>query len=392
MSMKRIALHRGVVTGLCAAVSSVVPIAAHAQSSVTLYGAIDNGFTYSSNQKGNHNFYMSQGSLNASKFGFLGSEDLGGGLKTIFRLEAGFNSQTGAASSSGYEFNRQAYVGLSDQQYGTFTVGRQYTPYFNFVGALGPTGYLTGATGAHPGDLDALDTTLRFNNSLTYTSPSIRGLQGSVQYGLGGVGGSFSQGNTLSAALRYETGPFKAAVGFNRLNNLSTSNAVGTVADNSPVNVAYASAETNQMVAAAAQYKFGNAMVGLNYSNVVYRPGSGSAFQQTAVFNTYGAISTYQLTPTIYLAAGYSYTRASESNGISDSARYNQFSFEQTYSLSARTCVYFLEAYQHASGKALASNGTSIVNAVAVVGDSQNATPSSGPSQFVGTIGLRHFF
>lgn len=69
-----------------------------------------------------------------------------------------------------------------------------------------------------------------------------------------------------------------------------------------------------------------------------------------------------------------------------------QFSLEQTYSLSARTCIYFLEAYQHASGNALASNGTSIVNAVAVVGDSQNTTPSSGPTQFVGTIGIRHFF
>jgi predicted porin len=146
------------------------------------------------------------------------------------------------------------------------------------------------------------------------------------------------------------------------------------------------------MVAAAATYKFGGLMVGLNYSNVLYRPGSGSAFKQTGVFNTYGAIATYTVTPAITLAGGYSYTRASESNGITDTARYNQISFEQTYAFSKRTCVYFLEAYQHASGDALASNGTSIVNAVAVVGDSQNTTPSSGPSQFVGTIGLRHFF
>jgi predicted porin len=392
MSIKRAALYRGVVTGLCAAVSSGVPLVAQAQSSVTLYGAIDNAIAYSSNQKGNHNIYLTQGALNASKFGFLGSEDLGGGLSTIFRLEAGYNSLTGASGSSGYIFNRQAYVGFNDQQYGTLTVGRQYTPYFNFVGALGPTGYLTGATGAHPGDLDALDTTLRFNNSLTYTSPLISGLQGSVQYGLGGVAGDFTEGNTLSAALKYEMGGFRAAVGYIRLNDLSTSTALGTVADNSPVNVAYASAESNQMLAAAATYKFGGAMVGLNYSNVVYRPGTVSAFKQTAVFNTYGAVATYQLTPAIALAGGYSYTRASESNGIADSARYNQVSFEQTYSFSKRTCIYFLEAYQHASGDALASNGTSIVSAVAVVGDSQNTTPSSGPTQFVGTIGLRHFF
>jgi predicted porin len=33
-----------------------------------------------------------------------------------------------------------------------------------------------------------------------------------------------------------------------------------------------------------------------------------------------------------------------------------------------------------------------IADAVAVVGDSQNTTPSSGPSQFVGMVGLRHAF
>ena len=68
---------------------------------------------------------------------------------------------------------------------------------------------------------------------------------------------------------------------------------------------------------------------------------------------------------------------------------------EQTYSLSARTTLYALQAYQHARGKALITTGsgaTSIADAVAVVGDSQNTTPSSGPSQLVGMVGLRHAF
>jgi len=364
MSLKRTALHRA-VTGFLAVATSGVALTAHAQSSVTLYGDIDNAIAYTSNQKGSSNVYMAQGELNASKFGFMGSEDLGGGLKTVFRLEAGFNSLTGAAASSGYEFNRMAYVGLSDQAYGTLTVGRQYTPYFNYVGALGPTGFLTGATGAHPGDLDALDTTLRINSAVTYTMPTFNGLQGSVQYGLGGVAGQFAQGNTLSAALRYDVNSFSMAVGYVRLNDLAGANSVGTVSDSSPVNAGYATAQTNQMIAAAAQYKFGNAMVGLNYSNVLYRPGAASTFRQTAVFNTFGLISTYQLTPAVLVAAGYSYTQASQSNGITSSAHYNQFSLEQTYSLSKRTAFYFLEAYQRANGQVLAANGSSIMNAVA---------------------------
>ena len=144
---------------------------AFAQSSVTLYGVVDTAFAYSSNQGGHSNVYMSQGNLLASKFG-------------LYRLESGFNSATGAQSAAGYMFNRLAFAGLSNKGYGTLSVGRQYTPYFQYVAALGPTNVLTGATGAHPGDVDALDTTLRINNSLTYTLPTFGGVQASVQYGM----------------------------------------------------------------------------------------------------------------------------------------------------------------------------------------------------------------
>jgi predicted porin len=181
---------------------AVLSTGAWAQSSVTLYGVVDNAFSYVSNQRGDANFSMSQGNVQASKFGLLGTEDIGGGTRAIFRLESGFNSLTGAQSSAGVIFNRQAYVGLSNDSYGTLTLGRQYTPYLNMVGALGPTGVLTGATGAHPGDLDALDTTLRFNNSITYASPDIAGLKFGAQYGLGGTPGSVANGSNFSAALR----------------------------------------------------------------------------------------------------------------------------------------------------------------------------------------------
>lgn len=367
---------------------------AAAQSSVTLYGVVDNAFTYVSNQRGHANFYMSQGNLQASKFGLLGSEDIGGGTKAIFRLESGFNSLTGAQSSAGFLFNRQAYVGLSNDRYGTFTLGRQYTPYFQMVGALGPTGVLTGATGAHPGDVDALDTTLRFNNSVTYLSPNIAGLQFSAQYGLGGVPGSVANGSNFSAAFRYDYQPFAVAAGYVKLKDIATSAALGTFAINSPVNSGYATARSAQLFAAAARYNLRDLMVGVNYSNVQYAPGSGSLFAGEAVFNTYGVISTYRITPAVIVGAGYSYTRASKANGMSDPARYHQISLEQTYNLSARTTLYALEAYQLARGKTLIAAGgaTSITDAVAVVGDSQNTTPSSGPSQFVGMVGLRHAF
>jgi predicted porin len=362
---------------------------------VTLYGVVDNAFAYVSNQRGHSNFYMSQGNLQASKFGLLGAEDIGGGTKAIFRLESGFNSLTGAQSSAGLIFNRQAYAGLSNDRYGTLTLGRQYTPYFQMVGALGPTGVLTGATGAHPGDLDALDTTLRFNNSVTYTSPTIAGLAFSAQYGLGGVPGSVASGSNFSAAFRYDYKPFAVAVGYLKLRDIATSQSLGSFAINSPVNSGYATAHSAQLLAAAARYTHDDLMVGVNYSNVQYAPGSRSLFASEAVFNTYGLISTYRFSPAVTVGAGYSYTRASKANGVSDPARYHQISLEQTYNLTTRTTLYAIQAYQLARGKSLiaaGSTGTSIVDAVAVVGDSQNATPSSGPSQFVGMVGLRHAF
>lgn len=371
---------------------------AFAQSSVTLYGVVDTAFAYSSNQGGHSNVYMSQGNLLASKFGLYGTEDLGGGTQALFRLESGFNSATGAQSAAGYMFNRLAFAGLSNKGYGTLSVGRQYTPYFQYVAALGPTNVLTGATGAHPGDVDALDTTLRINNSLTYTLPTFGGVQASVQYGMGEQPGNISGGSSLSAAIRYDYQAFAWSAGYIHLKNIPTSSSIGTFANNSPVNGGYASAQSAQLIATAARYTFGKLMVGLNYSNVQYKPGAASFFTQAAVFNNYGIISTYALTPAITVAAGFSYTAEKARNGVSDPARYSQFSMEQTYALSKRTVFYMIQAYQKANGKTLRTVGsgataqTSIADAVASVGDSQNATPSSGSRQFVGMIGIRHVF
>jgi len=79
---------------------------AHAQSTVTLYGIIDGGFTYTSNQGGKSNYQATAGSEQGSRWGFTGKEDLGGGNAAIFKLENGFNLQTGAASANGRIFGR----------------------------------------------------------------------------------------------------------------------------------------------------------------------------------------------------------------------------------------------------------------------------------------------
>ncbi|CAG9232072.1 Porin [Paraburkholderia tropica] len=376
---------------MCAAMLSQT---AHAQSSLTLYGNVDEAISYANNQGGHSNVYMRNGNLYASKFGFKGSEALSSTLNAIFDLQEGFDPGTGAQQSAGLAFNRYAFVGLQDSHLGTLTMGRQYTPYYLLAGTLGPVTYLTGATGAHPGDIDGFDTDIRANSSVTYTSPTIAGVRGSVQYGFGGQPGSMQSGNLISAALRYDGGPLSVAAGYLRMENTSEytggfDTSASATFPHSVVNQGYLSARAVQHFAALATYTVGNLLFGVNYSNVLYRPGSHSMFTDTAVFNTYGALVSYRVSTPFEVSGGYSYTRASAANGIHDAARYQQISLRELYHLSKRTTLYTIQAYQHASGKTLGANGAGdIIDAQAAVGDSQNTTPSSTGNQFVAMFGV----
>ncbi|MEM5346449.1 porin, partial [Paraburkholderia azotifigens] len=77
-------------------------------------------------------------------------------------------------------------------------------------------------------------------------------------------------------------------------------------------------------------------------------------------------------------ATGYAYTRATKANGISSNASYSQVNLSEYYSLSKRTGIYALQAYQRANGQTLAPNatggGTHIINATATIGDGFNST------------------
>ncbi len=90
---------------------------------VTLYGVVDAGISYVSNQKeagssaGHSNFAMTNNSTTPDLFGLRGSEDLGGGLKAIFTLENGFTLTNGALAQHGLLFGHQAFAGLSSNEW-----------------------------------------------------------------------------------------------------------------------------------------------------------------------------------------------------------------------------------------------------------------------------------
>lgn len=105
--------------------------AAHAESSVTLYGNINVAVT----KKGSAGVTLKgQEYRYASNIGFTGKEDLGNGYSAIFKLEAELEPDTGSgvygADKKQFGFNRHSYVGLVTP-YGAFRFGRSTTPFVN---------------------------------------------------------------------------------------------------------------------------------------------------------------------------------------------------------------------------------------------------------------------
>ncbi|MDR5747865.1 porin [Caballeronia sp. LZ029] len=104
-----------------------------AQSSVSLYGVLDAGITYTSNisNASGHGraIQFQDGIFQPTQWGMTGAEDLGGGVKAIFTLENGFQLSNGSLISNGSIFNRKAYVGFTGP-WGKITLGRD----FDFIG------------------------------------------------------------------------------------------------------------------------------------------------------------------------------------------------------------------------------------------------------------------
>src|SRR5471032_203795 len=102
-----------IVLTLAAGAASFSAVPVFAQSSVTLYGILDAGFVYTNNSGGQKQYALNSGNVQGDRWGLRGTEDLGGGLSTIFVLEDGFSITKGTLGQGGDEFGRQAYVGVS---------------------------------------------------------------------------------------------------------------------------------------------------------------------------------------------------------------------------------------------------------------------------------------
>ena len=366
--------------------------AAHAQSSVTLYGIVDTGITFMHNvanssgvNQGNQ-VSMSSGNLSGNRFGLKGTEDLGGGLKTIFALENGFNSTNGKLGQGSRMFGRQAYVGLTGDTWGTVTAGRQYDPLVDLVQPVQGDNWLGGIFST-PGDIDNADNSARVNNSLKYTSPVWSGFQFEAMYSLGGVAGATGAGQSYAGAASYSIGQFNVAAGYFHLDNGRTlaSRLAGTGSTwdslfNSSVNNAYQSAAAINNARIGGNYTLGPVTMGGYYSYAEYTADGSSTFTRTQKYNTGSVYALWQVSAPLQAEAGYTYMHS-----VGDSsAKYNQFALAADYLLSKRTDVYAQAAYVLASG----TNG--LGQAQGVIGSVE--TDSGSNKQALVTVGIRHKF
>ncbi|MFT4067616.1 porin [Paraburkholderia sp.] len=372
----------------------------NAQSSVTLYGIVDNGINYLSNVGGHRSYAMGGGV--GSRFGFQGVEDLGDGNKAILLLENGFDPNSGKLGQGGLLFGRQAYFGLSSP-YGKVTLGRQYDVKMDFVGPFEFGSQWAGSLAAHPGDLDSMNRSFRANNSIKFDSVSYDGLSFGVQYGLGGVAGDVSRNQTFSLGAGYANGPLTLGVGYLNVRNANVSffgngtsgTPQATVANNSsPVFSGFLSAHTYQVVSAGGAYRLGKATLGTTYSNISFR-GLGDLssgpnpihYSGNVSFNNAELNIQYQLIPTLIVGAEYDYTKAGKVSmlaGRGGGATYQVVAAGLDYLLSKRTDAYVLAEYQKASG-------TNSLNLPAVAAINTE-TASGSDRQTLIHLGIRHKF
>ncbi|WP_341313526.1 porin [Paraburkholderia sp. IMGN_8] len=374
------------------AVIAAASVPAFAQSTVTLYGLIDEGFDYTNNVKGSKVYELQSGYAQGSRWGLKGTEDLGGGLKAVFQIESGFDVNNGKLAQGGLGFGRQAYVGLATDRFGTVTLGRQYDSLVDYLAQTTANGNWGGYLFSHPYDNDNTDNTFRVNNTVKYTSPSFAGLQFGGTYSFSNDT-NFANNRQYSVGAQYATGGLLVAAAYLQANNPSAT-AGGAINNGGDENFV---AKRLRVFGAGINYTFGSATLGFAYTNTnVDQPLSsgyvgaitpvGGATLSSLRFNNFEVNGKYQFTPAFYVGAAYTYTRTSF-NATSGKLHPNFQSagLMADYNLSKRTDVYVQGGYQHAGG-----DKTGTVLDVAYVPGADAVSSTS--NQFVLRAAIRHKF
>lgn len=201
---------------------------AAAQSNVNVYGLVDmnvgiiDRLRDNTGADGGNVVRVNSGGMNTSRLGFLGSEDLGGGLKALFQLEMGIAADTGVADTP--LFKRQATVGL-EGRWGTILLGRAFTTVYDFVLPYDPMGYAPQYSWAPSGNATGASKygmTFAFDNMIKYSGKTGKLSYGATYGANEGAGEQRSAGDGAkgAVAVNYATGAWSAVATYERINGL----------------------------------------------------------------------------------------------------------------------------------------------------------------------------
>lgn len=311
--------------------SAVSAPAFAATSNVDVYGVLNMSLNYVDQDvpgtKSSNNVTST-----ASRIGFKGAEDLGGGLAAIWQIESGFN----ADEQSGSLATRNTYVGLKGG-FGTVLMGNHDTPMKlvgrmvdNFGDTLADSRNILGAvhTGATAFDL-------RTKNTVAYVSPNWSGFSLTAAYVSDWSGSSVS-------------GVSNALPGTGLDNNSADAYSINAVYNNGPLMLGGAY-ETHNGLASNSNSDMWRVVAGFDIAGFklagLYEKigGDVDAYNRDA----YGLFASYGMGAWTFKG---NYLVANESDATVANSGYagndgaNQWTAGADYALSKRTVVYGLYA------------------------------------------------
>ncbi len=349
---------------------------AFAQSGVTVYGVMDVGYTRASADTADWSGITS-GRNASSRIGFRGTEDLGGGQRATFTLEADIGADSGsgvttplpgfsstdnktAAAGGSLQFNRVATVGLTGG-WGELTLGRNYTPTFLLDFAYDPflqngVGFnlITGTSLFYSGAGSVNH--LRASNLVTYTSPRLGGVQAVVAYAPSETASNVpKEGGHTGLKLGYAGGPLQADVAWARTKNAASGDIKTT--------------------SFGAAYDFG-----------VVRPMLEISEDQLGAAAANGRKKGWLLGATAPMGNvqwRVSYSRVKRTADATPDAKVSQLALGAVYNLSKRTAIYVTFAQiRNDNYRNTAAGGYSVGSATSTVNGKVTAQD----------IGIRHLF
>ncbi len=394
---------------LIALAALAVVSAASAQSSVTVYGALDASFN-SASSEGVSKTFMGTSQLGSSKLGFMGTEDLGNGLKAIFKIEGGLNNDAGAgkstntnnqvsgavsgagptvngaagqASSGGFVFQRYSYVGLNGS-FGEVRLGRDYVSAFlNVQAAVDPFGTNGPADSTQMALKLGGATITNASNMIGYTSPSISGFTVGAQYFMGeNVSGKANSddGTGTSVYAAYANGPLFLTAGQQTTKGKAVAAVAATSIANTTTGVvtdtaaALALPGDYTLSALSASYDLGMAKLAYTYAREEAVGTAATAKNTSNLFGVTVPMGAFNLKAS-YVAAA----RNTGVAGVADETG-TLFGLGVDYALSKRTTAYSTWA-RVTNGDNGASYSTGGVGATTANNSSQNLA-----------IGIKHNF